>query len=77
MHNIGFQKDSGFVLHDMFRVRVPILNKWEHPERIFTEKDSDLYQDHTYRIVENHNVFLYAPLPQKEARLAVNHLPWH
>ena len=75
MDAIGSHQDSGYVLHDMFRVRIPILNKWEYPERVFTEKDHSLYHDYIHPIVENHNAFLYTEFPQKEARLAVNHHP--
>ena len=73
--NIGSQQDSGFALHHMFRVRIPILNKWEHPQKVFMEEDCNLYHDHIYPIVENNNAFLYTQLPQNEARFAVSHHP--
>ena len=76
MDVIGSYQDSEYVLHHMFRVRIPILNKWEDPERVFMEKDHNLYHEHIHPIVENHNAFLYTEVPQKEARLAVNHHPF-
>ena len=74
MDNIGAQQDFGFVLHQMFRVRIPILNKWDHPEKVYMDEDCRLYVDYVYPVVENHNAFLYTQLPQKEARLAVSHI---
>ena len=59
-HNVCSKRVAGLiVMHETFRVRIPILSKWEKLDEVFDFEDSDLYHDYIFPIAKDTNTFLY------------------
>ena len=47
-------------MHEKFRVRIPILKKWENMAEVFACDAGDLYDDYIFPLAKDVNVFSYS-----------------